>query len=366
MKSKFTYHAFLLFFITISSSLFAQQLTTTALSANCFTNFDFNATDEGFSSPSIYSNDLDMNMHWDGTRLIQNSGFNGSRSTSTISGVFLNTEINKTTVGFDYEVPNGAEYRIRIISALINPPLEILATTADGPIWTSFPANSGSLCLTLNDNDLPVGTNIRYEISVRATAQGQIIIDNFRRAPQNIPLPVTFLGLIARENTDKTTRLIWNVAEESNVKKYIVQSSSDGINFSETGAITASQKDNYYYNTTEVLKGVTYFRIISQDFDGKEKYSGIIKIRGEEPTANGIINLYPVPANDVLFVEHKKLNKPANVIISGLDGKVVYQTVTQANSYQTSINVSLLPKGLYLIKYQLPDGETFTKKFIKQ
>lgn len=343
--------------------ILGQQPTTTTPSIDCNFTYTFNTTDEGFSSPSIYSDDNDLSFFWDGSKLIENSGLNGFRTASTISGIFVNNEVSQTTLGFDYVVPNNAEYRIRIISGSINPPLEILGTTANGPVWTEFPATSGSLCLTLKDNDLPFGTMIRYEITIRATAGGNMIIDNFRKSSQNSPLPVTFLGFIAKENPTGTTKLIWNVSEEINVEKYLVESSVDGQNFTTIGTVSASGKDNYSFTTADVVKGNVFFRIKSVDYDRATKYSGIIRIKSNFQDAK--VNLYPVPTNDVLYIEHRKLTEPAKITIIGVDGRIVYQTLSQPNSYQTSVNVRTFRQGIYFVKYEESTGVIHSSKFIK-
>ncbi len=363
MRTIYPVFAFTFSFLCISAK--AQFPTTVVNSTDCNFTYTFNTSNEGFSSPSIYSDANDLGLYWDGSRLVETAGANlNSRSASTISPIYVNTEHNATTVGFDYEVPANTDYRVRVVSTITNAPLEILATTANGPIWTPLPGTSGSICIELQDEDLPAGGHIRIEITFRATNPGILVLDNFRRLALESPLPVTFLGLIARENNDGTIRLLWNVAEEINVTGYDVETSNDGINFTRLANVPAGGKSNYFYNTNEIIKGTRYFRIKNVDVDGRFKYSGVIRIKNN--TMDGLIKLYPVPVSDVLFIEHRKVVEPATVTISDMQGKIVFQTVTQPNSYQTSIHVRQLIPGMYIVRYQEKSGISHTAKFIRK
>ena len=342
----------------------AQQATTVVPSANCIFTYTFNTTDEGFSSPSIYSDDNDFGIFWNGSLLTETAGAGISiRTASAISPVFFNTEVNKTTVGFDYTAPAGTDYRIRVISAVTNPPLEILASTANGPLWTSLPSTSGSLCLELQDMDLTGGSQIRYEITFRTTNTGAITFDNFRRAAFNAPLPVTFLGFIARESATGSVLLLWNVADEINVRGYEVETSSDGITFALAGFVNASGKDNYSFDYTQSFKGTRYFRVRNIDIDNRYKYTGVIRVQREN--ANPQIKVYPNPASDQVVLEHQKQSGKAVILIINMNGTTVLQTYSLAGSYQTSLNVASLKPGAYFVKIDEGKGAVQTATFIK-
>jgi Secretion system C-terminal sorting domain len=364
MKSIYTQKIFALFVSCVPLLGMAQQPTTVVPSANCNFTYTFNTTDEGFSSPSIYSDANDFGMFWNGTQLAETNGsFLNNRTTSIISGIYSNTESNRTTLGFDYSVPAGTQYRVRIISGVTNPPLEILANTASGPIWTNLSGTSGSLCLELQDNDLPIAAQIRYEISFRTVTTGNITFDNFRRVSFNIPLPVTFLGFIARETATGSLHLLWNVADEVNVIRYEVETSNDGINFTSAGFVSATGKDNYSFFYTPSFKGVRYFRIKNIDIDNRYKYTGVIKFQNENAISK--IKTYPNPASHQIILEHQKLSQKAIIQILSINGIMVHQTYSQTGSYQTYINIATLKPGVYLIKYDDGKGTIQTTTFVK-
>jgi hypothetical protein len=364
MKRLYSIGAIALLFIVNPFISFSQQPTTVVNSSNCNFAYTFNITDEGFSSPSIYSDANDFGLFWNGANLSETIGANfNSRTASTISGIFLNTESLRTVVGFDYTVPAGTEYRIRIISGQFNAPLEILASTSNGPIWSAFPSTAGSLCLELQDNDLPVGVQIRYEITFRTINPGAIVIDNFRRASQNIPLPVTFLGFIARE-INGSYKLLWNVGEEINVRGYEVESSNDGVTFTKIGYVPATGESNYSFLNNQVIKGTQFFRVRNIDLDNQYKYTGIIRIQNDKEDV-AEIKLYPVPASNILYVEHRKEPTSANITVVNMNGKILIRTNSQPGSYQTSVYVNDLPAGIYIIKYDDGNGTIQTQRFIR-
>ncbi len=136
MKLLYSAKATLLCYVCLSSASFlaAQSPTTVNPSAGCSFVFNFNSSDEGFSSPSIYSDDDDVSFFWNATdgALVDNSGIS-NRDGSLISPIYPNSLNGQTIVGFTYSAPAGTDYRIRIISG-VN--ADILATTANGPVWT--------------------------------------------------------------------------------------------------------------------------------------------------------------------------------------------------------------------------------------
>jgi Secretion system C-terminal sorting domain len=342
----------------------AQQITTVITSANCVFTYSFNITDEGFSSPSIYSNDNDFGLYWNGSQLTETAGAAlTNRTASTISPIFTNTETSRTTLGFDYSVPAGTQYRIRIVSGVTNPPLEILATTSNGPLWSSFPSTSGSLCLELQDADLPPGSQIRYEISFRTFNTGVITLDNFRKIIFSAPLPVTFLAFIARETTVGIIQLLWNVADEVHVNGYEVETSIDGINFTTVGFVPANGKANYSFSYNGPIKETRFFRVRNIDIDNRYQYTGIIRIQNKNTSTQ--IKVYPVPATAHIFLEHPKQAKQAIIQIINTTGIQVLQTYSLPNSYQTSLNLTGFKPGVYFIIYTEKGGQIQTTSFIK-
>ncbi len=360
---------FLLLIIATTSAFFAHaQFPTTVLPANnCVVFRNFNISDEGFSSPSIYSDANDVSFNWNSTAgaEIESSGL-GSRTASLISPIYLNPDPGQITLGFKYAVPSGTEYRVRIISGIINPPLEMLATTANGPVYTALPSNAGNLCITLVDLDLTAGRPIRVEVTFRVVGHtGQnILFDDFALTVQSGPLPVTFTGFVARKNIDETLQLLWNVGEEINVKGYYVEVSTNGNTFTNAGYVQANGKYIYSLSYIDKLNQTTYFRIRNIDFDGRSKYTPVIKVYAKDKTL-AEIEIYPTPATDIITLQHNKSAEKATITLYTTNGKVILQKYTQLNTFQTQINIGKLSSGMYLVKYDDGTGNIQSKTLYK-
>jgi hypothetical protein len=359
------FYSFVVSLILVSGLLNAQSPTTVLVSSDCNFIRNFSTSDEGFSSPSIYSSDANVSFYWNASAgaLIESSGIT-NREASLISPVFLNTLTGQTVIGFTYSAPAGTQYRIRVITSVINPPLEILATTANGPLWSPLPSTSGSMCLLLLDADLPTGAGIRYEISFRANQATDILFDNFAINSANSPLPVTFLGFVARKNDNGTTRLLWNVGEEMNVTRYVVERSLNGNDFTTVGSVAAGGKAVYSLEDNQVITETRYYRVKNVDIDGSSKYTPVIKVSGKERVA-GQIQLYPMPAKDQVYIQHDKAPAKVNISIYNLEGKMIQQVQAIPNTYQTSLNISKLMSGMYLVKYDDGNGDIQSAKLIK-
>jgi hypothetical protein len=343
----------------------AQYPTIVTNSSNCTVFRNFNNSDEGFSSPSIYSNADDVSFFWNSSEgaEIESSGL-AARNGSLISPVYIQSEPGVVTLGFRYVAPAGTQYRIRIISAMSTPPLEILATTANGPVYTSLPGTAGNVCLLISDQDLVAGQPIRFEFTFRAVAPGNVLFDNLALSVSGGPLPVTFEGFVARENSDGTTKLLWNVGEEVNVKGYYVESSTDGISFTNAGFVTAEGKKIYSLDYTQKLVQTTYFRVKNIDFDGRSKYSSIIKMYAKT-TGLSQIQAYPVPANELVTIQHNKAAAGTLMTLFTPDGKVLQQVKAMPNTFQTQLHIEKLGAGVYFVKYEDEKGGVQTIKVIK-
>lgn len=358
---------FLLIAMMIASGIavLAQAPTVVTTATNCTVFRNFNTSDEGFSSPSIYSDGNDVAFNWNAGAgaEIESSGL-GARSASLISPVYVLSLEGRVTVGFRYVAPLNTEFRIRVISGASSPPLEILATTANGPVYTALPGTSGNICLLLTDADLTIGREVRFEFTFRATLPGNILFDDLALTVAGGPLPVIFEGFVARKNTDGTIKLLWDVGTELNVKGYYVESSTNGVDFVNAGYVPASGKDIYSSDYTGKLLQTMFFRVKSVDFDGRTKFTPIIKVYAKDE-ANAPIQIYPVPATDQVTLQHSKSSEKSTITVISPDGKIMQQKIAVANTLQTQLNISMLKSGLYFVKYDDGHGDVQTGRIIK-
>ncbi len=107
-----------------------------------------------------------------------------------------------------------------------------------------------------------------------------------------------------------------------------------------------------------------FFRVKSVDFDGKFKYTPVIKVYAKEQ-ANAPIQIYPVPATEQVTIQHSKSPEKATITLISPDGKILQQKVAVTNTLQTQLNISTLGSGLYIVRYDDGVGNIQIGKIIK-
>jgi hypothetical protein len=357
-----------LFFLASTTLISAQSPTTVAPSSNCQVLEDFDFTSGEFRSPSIFTESDYTQFNWDSTNgyWIETSGLS-ARSGSMISPVYINQQSSGgIDVGFRYEVCAGAQYRIRILSVQCTciGGYDIVATTSNGPVWTSFPDASGRLCLRLNDMDIYEGQHIRVEISVRNTNACNWIIDDFSLGGDQgaIILPVTFMGITAKKE-NSSVRVLWDVADEVDVMGYEVEKSTNGVNFTKIGYVNANGKPSYTYTDNSGAEATVYYRVRNIDIDGKFKYSSIVKLTGKG--ASTVVRAFPIPARNNVTVQHEKM-ATGRITLTTVDGRVVRQITPGSTAIQTNLDLSGIAPGVYMVRVDDGNGNTESIKVVKQ
>ncbi|GEM_PF-2690668 len=182
-------------------------------------------------------------------------------------------------------------------------------------------------------------------------------------------LPLTLLSFTGelKNNIQNTVSLNWKTAEEVNTKQFIIErAASDGV-FNEIGKTDAqniSGINTYSYTDNNPLADVSYYRLKQTDIDGAFTYSNVIKIENSNELS---VNVYPVPVKDgKLFVQYPAVqDKNAVIAIYSLTGKKVFSTGPELNSVTSSIEVSGLASGNYILSYK-SGNQTISKKIVIQ
>jgi len=111
---------------------------------------------------------------------------------------------------------------------------------------------------------------------------------------------------------------------------------------------------NEYYFPTPSLLPFMFFKISVDEENG-----GIIVPHVNVTETNDIVsNIYPNPAKDNIIINLKN-NESANISLFNILGQEVISTISNDN--QTTIDVSDLNRGLYIVKVK-QKGQTFTSK----
>jgi hypothetical protein len=106
--------------------------------------------------------------------------------------------------------------------------------------------------------------------------------------------------------------------------------------------------------------------VVSQTVGGVFKWIGNMTTATEELDAQIIskLNVYPNPVQNEFTIENIDQFEVKNASIYSLEGKLL-QSISK-NDIQDKINVSSLPKGVYVIMLQTKSGNKFAQKFMKK
>lgn len=212
------------------------------------------------------------------------------------------------------------------------------------------------------------GQNVKIRMDFAVSSPGNsnkyVYLDNFKtNTTAAITLPVNFTGIEARK-VSNGTQITWNVAQEEGVVNYYVEKSTDGSNFSKVGVVPATVSSSYTYVDNQPSANTAYYRVKSNDKDGKQKYSSTIKVDGSK--ASFVRNVYPMPATTEVFIQHNAAPAGTTVSLLSQDGRLIQRLQVQNGSLQTRVDLSSLRPGLYMVRFDNDSNNTEPLKIIKQ
>lgn len=168
-------------------------------------------------------------------------------------------------------------------------------------------------------------------------------------------LPMQFLSVDGR--IDVTEVVIgWTVANEENVKNYIVERSYNATDFSAVGTVDYKPDNaggnSYSFQDASALKSSTvYYRVAAQNNDGSYNFSSIVHVQTDAAAA--ALSISPDPASASATILWLSAGN-SNVLINLVDatGHLVlsrqYQLHSGANELQLT-KLADLANGLYFV-----------------
>ena len=188
-----------------------------------------------------------------------------------------------------------------------------------------------------------------------------LAIDNFTWNTELV-VPVTLISYSATLQSSGKVSLNWKTSFENNSSHFIVERSADGRNFQQVAKIKAAgyRSISTTYNAFDdaPLDGLSYYRLVGYDLDGKLKQLGIKVIKNNSNSRSS--KVYPNPATGSGITLKSTPASTANLyIIADMSGKIVKTGIIAGNQQQ--VNISQLVAGNYIMK--LSDGQVI--KWVK-
>ena len=144
-----------------------------------------------------------------------------------------------------------------------------------------------------------------------------------------------------------------------------IERSIDGRNFVAIGTVKANNTagtNSYNFVDAVIAAEIVYYRLKSINIDGSYKYSktAVVNIKLKDR-----LSIYPNPSTSTITIHHKMATINAKVEVFTIDGRKLLLQKLEHGATQTTIDVSRLSNGNYLLMYD-GNGIVSIEKFNKQ
>lgn len=190
-----------------------------------------------------------------------------------------------------------------------------------------------------------------------------ILVDN------STPLPVTLLNFEVDCEIGFTV-LNWSTASEINNDYFVIEKSTDAINFFPIATIQGNGNSNtvlsYTYTDETPNYATTYYRLKQVDFDGKFEYFNVVV---STCTADENFNVNQLQLNDNVFgfTINTSSNEKLTVYLYDYRGRIISQETIVVNKGNNPISLSKphLSDGIYMLNI-VGEKNHFSTKVLKQ
>ncbi len=168
-----------------------------------------------------------------------------------------------------------------------------------------------------------------------------------------VTLPVNFKSFYGQQ-IDAVNKLNWETAQEINIKEFIIERSTDAVNFTEIGKTTPHNQPSLYEFQDINFKAniVNYYRITALENDGAKRSTFVYPIEGNyEKLIVG--DLFPNPVKDNFAITfNSKVLTTVIVSIKDIYGRTVKSIMHSPEFGVTKLNVNCadLSSGIYIVE----------------
>jgi hypothetical protein len=176
-------------------------------------------------------------------------------------------------------------------------------------------------------------------------------------------LPINITDFSVSKEAGPFAKIQWEMQNEIEGRKYIIQQSRDGINFDNTGLVYSIPSDNmqadyiYHDHIAPGFSGELYFRLKEINPNGYSQYS---EVKTLDISNFAGMYLYPNPANNFININFGEGSTSGwDVAIIAADGSTV-QRGFYPNTPNALIRFSKpMPKGIYFVRLFNLDQQKF-------
>ncbi|RYE13783.1 MAG: T9SS type A sorting domain-containing protein [Sphingobacteriaceae bacterium] len=214
---------------------------------------------------------------------------------------------------------------------------------------------------------LPNSLQIRKDVADLVSSYASTTTDHYpifsRFYLNQVVLPVAILKF-AGSKSGSSALLSWQVGQELNVAKYIVECSTDGKTFKAIGVVVATGSKSYQFTHTNPAAGNNFYRLKAFDKDGKAAVSATVRLNFGD---NWQITLSPNPVKDVLYLQSSKAGQFSINVYDATGRKVVqFPKLEMAAGETKQLSLSQLAKGTYTVEVTSASLERVISKLIAE
>jgi parallel beta-helix repeat protein len=175
-------------------------------------------------------------------------------------------------------------------------------------------------------------------------------------------LPVILISFTATPS-GKDVLLNWSTVSETNNSYFILEGSTDGVNFTSLGTVNgagnSSSVKNYSFDDPNVEAQNTYFRLIQVDINGNQMASNIVTI---DASTSGNFTVYPNPFENAVTIKSDNSFQNGTITVIDLLGKEVFrQNNVSMSDAPLTLGLNDLKGGVYFLVLNTGTSETKTK-----
>lgn len=207
-------------------------------------------------------------------------------------------------------------------------------------------------------------------VGAKAAGDGEYFA-TFASSNDNVVLPIELLSFTAICN-GKSANLAWTTATEKNNDFFVLERSTDAVNFKEiariAGAGNSIEPINYVYTDYGVRNGDNYYRLVQVDYDGTSTVSEIIVANCLGSDGEPDVLAFPNPFDDNLTLHFENFgNIQATVEVYDMLGRMVQTQKVNCsqNDYEVVLRLAGLSDGTYNVRISTADF-VLNRKVVKE
>lgn len=222
------------------------------------------------------------------------------------------------------------------------------------------------------------GGNQVFSVASLVYAEGGVpgfIIDDPAGIILDDLLPVEFSMIDVRNTNCESVDVVWQTQSEINNDGFFIERSIGSVNNFESldfvkGRGNSNQEQSYSFADDIIgqgLAGNIYYRIKQVDIDGRYDYSEIVSIKLDcNNIERLVINAYPNPTMDELYIDFKSGNQDVqNIIVKNSLNQLV-ETIERKDNDQIIIDMTKYTAGIYYVQIvDVSSNVIYSDKIIK-